>query len=197
MGLGMLGKNTMLNASGITQLGLYTEGAGKACTGVASTGVLASTAHGFSVGDMIVFTALTGGTGTGGAGLLVLIPYFVKTVPDADHFTLSGTATSGTPGAQQTFAVDVSATTTAKKLTELTGGSPAYARKGVTYAAAALGSMDITSTVTFDIPAGGVIDWIAALSSGGNVLHASKVTQEVFASQGTAPVTSAVINLNA
>jgi len=37
---------------------------------------------------------------------------------------------------------------------ELTGGSPAYARKAVTWAAAAAGVRDNTAGLTFDVPAG-------------------------------------------
>lgn len=38
--------------------------------------------------------------------------------------------------------------------TELTGGSPAYARKAVTWSFPYAGAMDIASPVTFDVPAG-------------------------------------------
>lgn len=37
---------------------------------------------------------------------------------------------------------------------EVTGGSPAYARKSITWSAASAGSKDISASVTFDIPAG-------------------------------------------
>jgi hypothetical protein len=37
--------------------------------------------------------------------------------------------------------------------TEVTGGSPAYARKAITWNAAASGSKDIAAAVTFDVPA--------------------------------------------
>lgn len=38
--------------------------------------------------------------------------------------------------------------------TEVTGGSPAYARKAITWNAAASGSKDIAAAQTFDVPAG-------------------------------------------
>jgi hypothetical protein len=41
--------------------------------------------------------------------------------------------------------------------TEVTGGSPAYARKAITWNAAASGSKDIAAAQTFDVPAGTTI----------------------------------------
>lgn len=45
---------------------------------------------------------------------------------------------------------------------EVTGGSPAYARKSFTYAAAATGAKSSNSTPTFDVPAGTTIKAISA-----------------------------------
>lgn len=43
---------------------------------------------------------------------------------------------------------------------ELTGGSPAYARKGITWAAASGGSKALAATLpTWDVPAGSVVAW--------------------------------------
>lgn len=73
-----------------------------ATTGTASTDVLASTAHGLTVGKPVIFTALTGG-----AGATVDTVYVVKTVPDANSFTLE------TPGAVALdFTTDITAATT-------------------------------------------------------------------------------------
>jgi hypothetical protein len=44
---------------------------------------------------------------------------------------------------------------------ELTGGSPAYARKSITWSAAASGSKDISAAVTFDVPAGTTVRAVA------------------------------------
>jgi hypothetical protein len=43
---------------------------------------------------------------------------------------------------------------------EVTGGAPAYARKAVTYAAAASEARTASNTPTFDIPAGTTVRWI-------------------------------------
>lgn len=70
---------------------------------------------------------------------------------------------------------------------EVTGGSPAYARLAVTWTAPSNGLVRPTTNLVFDIPAGGVVDeWrgFTALTSGtdygGEVL-----TEETFAGQGT------------
>jgi hypothetical protein len=73
-----------------------------ATTGEADTELFTSTAHGLDVGDPVIFTALTGGT-----GLATDTVYVVATVPDANSFTLA------TPtGTAVTFSTDVSAATT-------------------------------------------------------------------------------------
>jgi hypothetical protein len=43
---------------------------------------------------------------------------------------------------------------------EVTGGSPAYARKGVTWAAAASGSKASSNAQVFDVPASTTVSWI-------------------------------------
>ena len=71
--------------------------------------------------------------------------------------------------------------------TELAGGSPAYARKAVTWAAASAGIIRPTGNLVFDVPAGKTVGgWrgFTALSAGTN--HGGQdLTQEVFAGQGT------------
>jgi hypothetical protein len=81
---------------------------------------------------------------------------------------------------------------------EVTGGSPAYARKSCTWAAAASGSMTTNAGVTFDIPAGTTIThygvWSASSSGtfyGGGALSAS----DAFGGQGTYQLTSATISI--
>jgi hypothetical protein len=52
---------------------------------------------------------------------------------------------------------------------ELTGGTPAYARKAVTYAAAASEARTASNTPTFDVPAAATVRWIGmwdALTAG-------------------------------
>lgn len=80
---------------------------------------------------------------------------------------------------------------------EVTGGSPAYARKAINFGAASAGSMASSSTPVFDVPATTVAYvgfWDASTS--GNFIGSAAVTSEVFASQGTYTVTSATLDLN-
>ncbi|HXI15511.1 MAG TPA: hypothetical protein VNM48_03995 [Chloroflexota bacterium] len=43
---------------------------------------------------------------------------------------------------------------------EVTGGAPAYARKGIVWAAAAAGSKALTGTAVFDVPTGTSVGWV-------------------------------------
>jgi hypothetical protein len=81
---------------------------------------------------------------------------------------------------------------------EITGGSPAYARKSVTWSAASGGSMSASNQPAFDVPACTVaaVGFFSALTSG-TLYGDYDVTDEVFAAQGTYTVTSCSINLNA
>lgn len=55
---------------------------------------------------------------------------------------------------------------------ELTGGSPAYARKAATWGAAASGVKSLSSSMLFDVPAGGSAGWVGFwdASTAGNFL---------------------------
>lgn len=68
---------------------------------------------------------------------------------------------------------------------EVTGGSPAYARKAITWSAPSNGV--ITGSVTFDVPSGTTVTyaglWTAATA--GTFLDKVAVTSQAFASQGT------------
>jgi hypothetical protein len=75
----------LLDRNGTTLTGLAAE---------ADTELFTKVAHGLVVGDRILFPALTGGTGITAA----TTPYFVKTVPSADTFTISATAGGATQG---------------------------------------------------------------------------------------------------
>ena len=69
---------------------------------------------------------------------------------------------------------------------EITGGSPAYARKAVTWAAAGSGAIRPNADLTFDIPASATVDgWrgFTASTAGTNYGGAS-LTAEAFAGQG-------------
>ena len=80
---------------------------------------------------------------------------------------------------------------------ELSGGSPAYARKQIAWAAASGGSMsDSTNGLEFDVPAGDVAHagvWSA--SSGGTFYGSDPVTTETFAAQGTYTLTDFTLTI--
>ncbi len=82
---------------------------------------------------------------------------------------------------------------------ELTGGSPAYARKAVTFGAASGGAIAATNQPVFDVPGGTTVTHVGFWSavSGGTFLGYADVTDETFASQGTYTLTSSQLDLNA
>ena len=68
---------------------------------------------------------------------------------------------------------------------ESTGGSPAYARKAVTFDAAAASARALNADVTFDVPASTITYvgyWTAV--TGGTFHGSDSVTSEIFAAQG-------------
>ncbi|GAA3957770.1 hypothetical protein GCM10023085_45350 [Actinomadura viridis] len=70
---------------------------------------------------------------------------------------------------------------------EVTGGSPAYARKAITWNPSSAGSKTVTASVTFDVPAGTTVThcgtWTGA--SGGTFRGGGTTTVESFGAQGT------------
>ena len=69
---------------------------------------------------------------------------------------------------------------------EISGGSPAYARQEITWAAASTGAIRPSADLTFDIPSSTTVDgWrgFTALTSGTNYGGAD-LTAEAFAGQG-------------
>lgn len=80
---------------------------------------------------------------------------------------------------------------------EITGGSPAYARKAIAWSAASAGSMDdSTNGCVFDVPAC-TVTYISGWNSAGTVRYFKKaVTSETFSAQGTYTVTDADLDLN-
>jgi hypothetical protein len=86
-------------------------------------------------------------------------------------------------------------------LNEVTGGSPAYARKAITWAAADANTPSVKALVAtfpvFDIPAGTTVAFIGiwTLASGGTYGGCWDVTDEVFAAQGTYTLTAGSISL--
>jgi len=70
---------------------------------------------------------------------------------------------------------------------ELSGGSPAYSREGITWGSAASGVKSNTNAQVFDIPAGSTVAYVGywSASSGGTFYGSRAVTQETFTGQGT------------
>lgn len=74
---------------------------------------------------------------------------------------------------------------------EVTGGSPAYARKAITWTAGAVDGQYTATVPTFDVPAVTVTHvgvWTAA--TGGTFLDSVDVVDQTFGSQGTLSITS-------
>lgn len=67
---------------------------------------------------------------------------------------------------------------------EISGGSPAYARKAVTFNAASSSSRALNADVTFDVPAATVAYVGYWSAEAGTFLGSDQVTSEVFAAQG-------------
>jgi hypothetical protein len=83
-------------------------------------------------------------------------------------------------------------------INEVTGGSPAYARKALTWGAVSTGSVALAATLpTWDVPAGTTVAYVGLFSlvTGGTFYGYWDVTDEVFAGQGTYSLTSGSISL--
>lgn len=95
-----------------------------------------------------------------------------------------------------TLAVYAALTTDAD--VEISGGTPAYARKEITWGAASGGSMSASNQPQFDIPAGATVGKVKFynLMSGGTLYAEYDVTNEVYGGQGTYTITNATIDLN-
>lgn len=82
---------------------------------------------------------------------------------------------------------------------EVTGGSPAYARKAVAWNAASSGTATQNGDVVLDVPAGTTVSWVSLWNSAGTVRYLKKdVTDEVFGAQGTYTIkgTTSTLDLN-
>ena len=81
---------------------------------------------------------------------------------------------------------------------EVTGGTPSYARKAITWAASSSGSKALAATFpTFDVPPGTTVAYIGlwSLATGGTYGGCWDVTDEVFAGQGTYTLTAGSLAL--
>ena len=82
---------------------------------------------------------------------------------------------------------------------EVTGGSPAYARKAVAWNAAGSGEATQNGDVVLDIPASTTVSWVSLWNTAGTVRYLKKdVTDEVFGAQGTYTIkgTTSKLDLN-
>jgi hypothetical protein len=191
-----LGKHEMLKAlkgtnptTPITHAGLYDESAAlTGVTGVAATDIFTKVGHGLSNGNLVVLRSLSGGS-----GLREEYPYFIIGVT-ADTFQLSEIP----GGSAFNFTTDVTSASVVK-LVELSGGSPAYARKSVTFSDPVEGSMDSSNQPVFDCAAGAVVNYVGFFSAltAGVVLGIDQVTEETFGAQGTYTLLDADLDLNA
>ena len=73
--------------------------------------------------------------------------------------------------------------------TELTGGSPAYARKALTWSAPS--NSAVTSSATYDVASGSTVagSGFHTALTGGTYLDGAGVTSQAFSSQGTYTIT--------
>lgn len=80
---------------------------------------------------------------------------------------------------------------------EVSGGSPAYARKAIAWNAAASGQATASSLPTFDVPASTTVRAVGlfSASTAGTFYGYADVTDEVFGSQGTYEVTAATMSI--
>lgn len=81
-------------------------------------------------------------------------------------------------------------------INELTGGT--YARKAITFTAAASGNLDSSNVPVIDIPAGAVVTHIGywSASTGGTLLAVTDIPDESYTNAGTLTVTDADLDLN-
>lgn len=80
---------------------------------------------------------------------------------------------------------------------ELSGGSPAYARKAITWNAASAGNLDNNANPVFDVPAGATVAHVGLFSAvtAGTFYGSADVTDEAFAGQGTYTLTDFDVTL--
>lgn len=82
--------------------------------------------------------------------------------------------------------------------TEISGGTPAYARKAVTWTAASGGLIRPTADLNFDIPAGADVDGWRGFSAltGGIDYGGAALTLEAFAAQGVYTLVAAATGID-
>jgi hypothetical protein len=169
---------------------MSTAAAVTAITGVTATDIFTKTAHGYVNGDLVKITALTGGSN------LVVGRFYYIIASAANTFQLANT----TGGAAVDLGTDVTAMSLVR-YTEITGGTPAYARTTQSWNTAADGVLDNNAVgADLNIPAAATVNALACFSaaSAGNTLDVSDVTAEgPYGAQGLYQVTDYKVNINA
>lgn len=111
----------------------------------------------------------------------------------AKNAMLNGASLAGVVGFVSGHTADPGTT----GINEITGGSPTYARKAVTWAAAAGGSVATNNSPVFDVPPGTTMAFVGMWSaaSGGTFYGSWDVVDEVFAGQGTYTFSPSTVTL--
>lgn len=128
--------------------------------------------HGYSNGTEVVILTLTNGS-----PFVVGNHYYVVNA-GANSFQLSlteaGAAIAGASGSG-----------TLASISEVTGGSPAYARHSVAWTNANAGTIQITEDKVFNVPVGKIVGWrgFSALTAGTNY-GGGKLSIQDYAEQG-------------
>jgi hypothetical protein len=168
-------------------VGLFTQGSGLSCTGNSTTNVITISTGSLANGNVIIFTALTGGS-----ALSTNTPYYVINY-SSQTFNVSLTSGGGT------FAIGstISAGTVAL-LTEVSGGSPAYARVATSFAAASACQIVDSTSHSINVPSSTTVAVVGywSASTSGTLIGIVLVTNETFAGQGTYTVTSSTLSLS-
>lgn len=180
-----LAKNTMLDALTPDRAGVMAKQANKAVTGVAATDLFTSAAHGYGAGDLVVFSALTGG-----AGLVAGRPYFVI----ASGLTANDFRVSTVPGGAT---IDITTALTAGTVNKFAEPGAPYARVVIAFAAASAGVRDDTTNgAVVTVPGGVNVDaeclWNNAT---GGLLLFNALTTAGDASNWTYTFTDAILQV--
>jgi hypothetical protein len=186
-------KNTAVDAVAamVSLAGLFGVTPVAGTTATASDDTFTKASHGMANDTPVLLTALTGGAGLvagsannadGGAKV-----YFVVQAA-TDTYKLS----TSVGGSAFDFTSNVTAVTV-NKLAELSGGTPAYARKALAFSAGVAGVAAITTAIAFDVPACtvGAVGYFTA----GGVRHLiDGVIFDTYAQQGVSTLTAGSIS---
>jgi len=81
---------------------------------------------------------------------------------------------------------------------EISGGSPAYARKSISWNSASGGAITASNQPQFDVPGGTTVSYVGfwSAASGGTFYGYADVPDESFSGQGKYTLTSVQLDLN-